>query len=229
MKKLLTIFYLISLSFTSNINANASQLQIQLYNNATELVNKGKLVKAREQFQHIQLSYPFSALAIKAQKMSAFASYMLKDYTKTIIDTEKYIDRYYNTQDIQYIYYLRAMSYYKQIKIIDTDSTPAQDALEAFNRVIKKFPKTEYAKEAQIKYDEIMNYLAAKEMNIGLFYFKVGNYASAIQRFKIIDINYGNTDYVPEALLRLTESFKALNMFEEAEHYHNEFLLHLIR
>ncbi|MBQ4874553.1 MAG: outer membrane protein assembly factor BamD [Rickettsiaceae bacterium H1] len=192
---------------------------IDLYNQGIDLIGENKLSNAIEKFQQVQLMYPFSFCAMKAQLMSSFISYVKGDYLASASDAEKYIEIYSNSNQIEYAYYLLAMSYYKQIDTIERDNTIADQALGAFNEIILTFSESKYVRAAKVKRHEILNYLAAKEMNIGLFYLRIGNYIPAIGRFKNIISSYPETDYVPEATYRLTEVFNALNLPKEQEYY----------
>jgi outer membrane protein assembly factor BamD len=53
-------------------------------------------------------------------------------------------------------------------------------------------------------------------MEIGRFYLRKGHYLAAINRFRTVVDRYQSTTHVPEALLRLTESYTALGLREEA-------------
>jgi outer membrane protein assembly factor BamD len=59
--------------------------------------------------------------------------------------------------------------------------------------------------------------LAAKEMEIGRYYLKRGNYAAAINRFRTVVQDYQTTSYTAEALHRLVECYLALGFTDEAQ------------
>ena len=88
--------------------------------------------------------------------------------------------------------------------------------LQALREVIEGYPDTEYARSSILKFDLAFDHLAAKEMEIGRYYLKRGNYASAINRFRVVVEDYQTTTHTPEALMRLTESYLALGIPEEA-------------
>ena len=53
-------------------------------------------------------------------------------------------------------------------------------------------------------------------MEIGRYYERRGQYLAAINRFKIVTEKYQTTTHVPEALHRLTESYLALGIVDQA-------------
>ena len=80
-------------------------------------------------------------------------------------------------------------------------------AYKSFNQVIKRFPKSEYAKDSQQKIILIKSNKASKHMMIGRFYLKEKKYTAALNRFKLVIENYSMTKFTPEALHRMVEIY----------------------
>ena len=74
-----------------------------------------------------------------------------------------------------------------------------QDALIALEDVITRFPDTSYARDARLKIDLTRDHLAGKEMTVGRFYLRRQHYLAAVNRFKNVIAEYGNTTHAPEA------------------------------
>ncbi|MEX1147122.1 MAG: outer membrane protein assembly factor BamD, partial [Sphingomonadales bacterium] len=91
-----------------------------------------------------------------------------------------------------------------------------EQALRALDEVVNRYPDTDYAKDARLKIELTRDHLAGKEMEIGRFYLQRGEYLAAIGRFGNVVENYETTTHVAEALHRMTESFTALGLVEEA-------------
>jgi len=108
------------------------------------------------------------------------------------------------------------LSYYEQISDVARDQKMTELALNALNEIIKRFPETQYARDAKIKIDLTHDHLAGKEMNIGRYYLKQKQYLAAINRFRTVVEKYDTTTHVPEALHRLTEAYLALGITSEA-------------
>ena len=77
--------------------------------------------------------------------------------------------------------------------------------------------RSNYAKDAKFKIDLTRDHLAGKQMAIGRYYERKGQYLAAINRFKIVTEKYQTTTHVPEALHRLTESYLALGIVDQAK------------
>jgi outer membrane protein assembly factor BamD len=94
-----------------------------------------------------------------------------------------------------------------------------QQALDALNEVQRRYPATEYAADARLKSDLVNDHLAGKEMEIGRFYEKSGNWLAAQLRFRNVIEKYQTTSHTPEALYRLAETNLALGIPGEAKKY----------
>jgi outer membrane protein assembly factor BamD len=68
-----------------------------------------------------------------------------------------------------------------------------------------------------LKVDLVQDHLAGKEMEIGRFYQRRGSWLASVVRFRRVVEDYNTTSHTPEALMRLTESYMALGIPEEAK------------
>ena len=84
-----------------------------------------------------------------------------------------------------YAQYLMALSYYDQIDEVGRDQGLTFQALQGMRDVIEKYPDSEYARSAILKFDLAFDHLAAKEMEIGRYYLKRRHYTAAINRFRV--------------------------------------------
>lgn len=116
-----------------------------------------------------------------------------------------------------YAYYLKAISYYEQITDVQRDARMTELAMGALEEVVRRFPDTPFARDARLKIDLTNDHLAGKEMEVGRFYMRRGQYVGAINRFKVVVDRFQTTSHVPEALHRLVEAYAALGLASEAE------------
>jgi outer membrane protein assembly factor BamD len=149
--------------------------------------------------------------------MNTFSLYQDGKYDDAIGSAQRYIGLYPSSADTPYVYYLEGMSYYNQIADISHDQDRAQKASVIFSQIIEKYPKSEYTEDARYKLQVTRDQLAGKEMAIGRFYMNQKNYTAAINRFHDVLAKYQNTRHTEEALERLTESYLALGITNEAQ------------
>ncbi len=188
----------------------------ELYNQALDLLKDDDPHKAAQAFEEVDRQHPYSEWATRAQLMSAYAYYKANDYDAAVDAARRFIDLHPGNKDVAYAYYLIGVCRYEQISDVGRDQKMTEDALNAFEELIRRFPDSEYARDAELKVQLARDHLAGKEMAIGRYYLRRGIYVAAINRFRNVIENYQTTTHVPEALLRLTEAYMALGVTDEA-------------
>jgi outer membrane protein assembly factor BamD len=189
----------------------------QIYADAWRQIGRGNWAQAAQQFDEVERQHPYSVWARRSMLISAFCSYKATKYTDAIGTAEQYITLHPGSKDVAYAFYIRAISYYEQIVDVSRDQTNSEQALAALNDVVQRFPGTEYANDARLKVDLVLDHLAGKEMTIGRYYLTRNEYIGAINRFKVVIQQYQTTSQTPEALERLTEAYFALGVTTEAQ------------
>lgn len=189
----------------------------QLYNEALAALNSENYIAAAQGFDEVERQHPYSVWSTKAQLMSAFAYYQSNKYDQAILAAERFIELHPGNKDVPYAHYLKAISYYEQISGVGRDQKATQQALDALQKLVRRFPNTEYARDAKLKIDLTKDHLAGKEMEIGRYYLKSDQYVAAINRFREVVEKYQTTTHVPEALHRLTEAYLSLGITDEAK------------
>ena len=182
-----------------------------------ELEASPKPTEAARYFGEVERLYPYSEWAKRALIMQAFAYHKARDYENSRASAQRYIDFYPADQDAAYASYLLALSYYDQIDEVGRDQGLTYQALQALRVVIEQYPDSEYARSAILKFDLAFDQLAAKEMEIGRYYLKRGNYTAAINRFRVVVEQFQTTTHTAEALHRLVEAYLALGLNDEAQ------------
>jgi outer membrane protein assembly factor BamD len=188
-----------------------------LYNEAQDLLENGDPRRAGRAFEEVERQHPYSQWATRAQLMSAYAFYEANNYDEAIAAAERFIELHPGHPDVPYAYYLVGLSYYEQISDVGRDQKMTERALEAFDELIRRFPDSRYARDGELKADLARDHLAGKEMSIGRYYLRRGQYVAAINRFRSVVERYQTTTHVAEALHRLTESYLALWLEQEAQ------------
>jgi outer membrane protein assembly factor BamD len=187
-----------------------------LYNAARERLDRGLYTQAAALFDEVERQHPYSVWARRAQLMSAFSYYAAKDHTKSIDSARRFLSIHPGNRDAPYALYLIALNHYEQIRDVTLDQGTSRQAMDALNEVIRRYPATRYAADARIKLDLVRDHLAGHEMEVGRFYQDRRQWLAAVSRFRNVIDDYQQTSHVPEALMRLTESYLALGVPEEA-------------
>ena len=188
-----------------------------LYSSAMNDLQEGRHESAAQAFEEVERQHPYSIWATRAQLMAAYAYYQDNNYDQSVLAADRFIQLHPGNRDVDYAYYLIAISHYERISDVSRDQQMTELAVDALNEVVRRFPDTEYARDAHLKLDLTYDHLAGREMNIGRFYLDRKHYLAAIKRFQTVIEEYQTTSHVPEALHRLTEAYLALGVTEEAQ------------
>ena len=226
-KFLLSFFFILILVSCSKEEVRKSVIKekildlqvLETYEEGMNYLEDGDAIYAASKFNEAELLFPQSEWAPKSALMAAYAYYS-QDYLKdAIAELDRFLKVYPKHKNLDYIYYLLAISYYEQIVDEKKDLQSIIKAKQYFEIVIRDYQKTSYALDAEFKIDLINDILAAKEMYIGRYYFEKKKWISAINRFQTIINDYETTIYAEEALHRLVEVHYIIGLKDEAKKY----------
>jgi len=192
---------------------------IDSYKEGIKALEDGDVLFAAKKFNEAELVYPQSDWAPKSALMSAYSYYIQDYYGDAVFELNRFIKTYPKDLRLSYAHFLLGMCYYEQIVDEKKDLGPILKAKEKFNYILKNYPDTDFALDAQFKLDLINDISASKEMYIGKHYVKKQKWIPAINRFKTIVNNYETTVYVEEALFRLVEIYYLLGLTDESQKY----------
>ena len=192
---------------------------IDAYNEGLEELEKNDVIYAARKFNEAELLYPQSVWAPRAALMAAYAYFSQLYYDDTIIELEKFLQKYKNHPRRDYAYYLLALSHYNLIIDETKDLEEILKAEKYFKIIIKNYPNTEFAIDSEFKLELIKEILASKEMYLARYYVDREKWIPAINRFKTVINDYETTIYVEEALHRLVELHYKLGLVDESKKY----------
>src|ERR1041384_4783900 len=130
--------------------------------------------------------------------MTSFSPYKPKNYSGAIATADSYISLHPGSREVAYAFYLKAISLYEQIVDVGRDQSNTEQALTALQDVVQRFPDTEYARDATLKIDLTIDHLAGKEMTVGRYYLRRGDFIGAINRFRVVVERYQRTTQIAE-------------------------------
>ena len=221
--KLILIILLISCSKNDKVSIvkekNLETQMIEAFKEGYIELENGDVLFAAKKFNEAELLYPQSVWAPKAALMAAYAYYSQDYYFDAEYELKRFIKVYPNEKNISYAHYLLGMVYYEKIVDEKKDLEPLILAEDRFKFILKNYPDTDFALDATYKLNLIQDYLASKEMYIGIHYMKKKKWIAAIKRFKNVVNNYEETSFIDEALHRLVELYYRLGLIEESQKY----------
>ena len=188
-----------------------------LYQTALSDMDKQRYNTAIENLKKLERQHPYSEFNEKAKLMEVYANYRIGKFDEAILAADRYMALFPSSDEMPYVLFLKGTSYFAQITDITRDQQLSQDAIATYTLLISNYPKSDYAKDAREKMVIAVDQLAGKEMSVGRYYAGNGQYAAAINRFRVVVDKYQTSTHIEEALFRLTESNLALGLTNEAQ------------
>ena len=204
----------------------------QIMSDGLEKLEKGRYEAATESFQKIKDRYPYSKFAITAELKMADSLYETRSFDEAFEAYDEFEKLHPKNEHIPYVIYQKGMCHFQQLKTIDRDQSHTLMAKEAFERLVNRFPRDDYANKARKNIRKCLIYLAEYELYVGHFYFRMENYRAALERYIYIIKNYPDMGQYHEALGYIARCKEALaaekNLTEENENRITTILKRLI-
>jgi outer membrane protein assembly factor BamD len=201
MKKLLIISLIIFLFsgcgfFEGTVNQQMNKSADELAREGAEAFQKEDYKAALKAYNDIKDWYPYSQYAILAEISIANSHFFLKEYDEALAAYEDFERQHPRNKAIPYVIYQKGLCWFKRVRSIDRDHTPALNSISQFKRLIDQFPGSEYTSKAKEHIEKSMGIIIAHELYIADFYMRTTKYKAALSRYRDIAKKYPGT---PEA------------------------------
>ena len=141
-----------------------------IYNQAVKELDRQDWADAKLLFQEVERQHPFSKWARRSLLMSGYASYRSADHDESIATAQRFISLHPGSDSAPYAYYLIAINYYDQIYDVGRDQATTVAAEASLQQIVRRYPESDYARDARLKLELTHDHLAGKEMSIGRYY-----------------------------------------------------------
>jgi outer membrane protein assembly factor BamD len=195
---------------------------VELYRDATAALESANYEKAAETLEAIDSRYPFGPHSDQVQLDLIYTYYKQGEIALATANIDKFLRLNPTHPDLDYVYYMRGLVYLSVdeqffqnlfgVDRSDRDQSHSQKAFKDFNKIIKEYPQSQYAKDAQQRMIFLKNRLARYEIAIAKWYFKRDAYIASINRAKIVLNNYPDTPSVEEALQIMVLAYRKLGL-----------------
>jgi outer membrane protein assembly factor BamD len=174
---------------------SAEELAIQ----AMEEFEVGKYYAAREKFEKIMDTFPFSPQAMLAELKAADCHYYDKEYLEAKVLYQAFEERHPTNEAIPYVMFQIAMCDFRRTDRIDRDISGAEDSIRSFNRLLRAYPDSPYTAEAKARIRAAREFLVNHEYYVAVFYVRTGKPLQAAHRLKYLLAVYPKATIVPKA------------------------------
>jgi len=202
----------------------ADKPPVELYQDATIALESANFEKASEVLEALDSRYPFGPHSDQVQLDLIYAYYKRGEMALTLANIDKFIRLNPTHPDLDYLYYISGITrlsgdeqFFQNLFGVDRfnrDQSNSQRAFKDFNKILKYYPKSQYAKDAHQRMIYIKNRLARYEISIAEWYIKREAYVAAINRSKTVLNNYSDTESVKDALEIMIQAYDELELEE---------------
>lgn len=189
-------------------------------------LNKNNYKEAIRYFEAIDALYPFDPEARQGQIYAIYAYYKADDYASAIAAADRYIHLYPSGKNTDYAYYMKGIVNFEKdrnwLQKIYTrhseelDLVNLKESFTDFETLIKLFPKSFYAKDAEKRMLHIRSLLAKRELQIARFYFDRKAYIAAANRASYIVKHLEGAPQIADALKIMIKSYRFLGADKQA-------------
>lgn len=233
--RLLSITVIISLlqacASTTNPEDPTSGMDAkQIYEKASKELKDGDYETAIKFYERLEARFPYGQFAERAQMEIAYAYFKDNEQESAILAADRFIKLHPNHPNVDYMYYMRGLASYDltrsfleslfNVDPTERDPKAARRSFEYFAELIKKFPRSRYAKDAVQRMLAIRDSLAKYEVHVANYYLSRGAYLAAANRSKYVVENYQRTPAVADALAIMVQAYTKLGMKELASDAH---------
>ncbi len=191
----------------------------EIYENAYREFNKEHFARAAEEFLSAESQHPSHEYASDALIMAAYSYYKDDDFAGALLAADRFMRFHPGHRDVPYVLYLRGMCYYRQVSDVRREPGMSVYALQQFQQLAERFPRSPYAENAKNKITILKNYIAGKAMYAARNDMRRQNWPSAITHLQSIVTGAQETVMTPEAMFRLTECYRAIGLESQASGY----------
>lgn len=196
----------------------------RLYQEARSQIKQGAYETAIGYLQKLKARYPYGEYAAMGQLDLAEAHYNKKQMSEALAAVAQFIKLYPAHKRIDYAYYLRGMIHFKADRgffsfilgkrhdYSDRDPKAAADSIRAFEDLLRRFPKSQYAEDSRQRIIYLKDMMARHEIHIARFYLERKAYVAAVNRCKYVLTHFQRTGSTEDALGIQLQAYRKMGM-----------------
>jgi outer membrane protein assembly factor BamD len=184
----------------------------RLYQEAKAALRLDQYHLAVGYLEKLEARYPYGQYAAQAQLDVAYAYYRGNEPTLALAAAERFIRLHPTHPFVDYAYYLKGLIHFDvkrrifdrllgaNVDYSDRDPETMRKAVNAFRDLVKRFPDSRYAPDANQRLTYLVDLMAKSEIHIARHYYKYEAYVATVNRCKYVLENFQNTASTEDAL-----------------------------
>ncbi|HTO95692.1 MAG TPA: outer membrane protein assembly factor BamD [Myxococcales bacterium] len=179
----------------------------------------GNPMEATRFFEYVRNNFPYSQYASLAQLAIADMAFERDDWNQAALQYQDFVKAHPSHPKADYAAFRVGQAYFNdrpsELFLLppsfEKDQGPLRQALEALNRFVSAYPKSEYNAKARAMISDCREMLAAHERYVGEFYWKREQWKGAAGRFMTLADTYGDLEggkLRSESLWRAAQAYR---------------------
>ncbi|MDZ7684320.1 MAG: outer membrane protein assembly factor BamD [Gammaproteobacteria bacterium] len=203
------------------------QTELEFYESAQSGLRSGNYEAAIERLQLLEARFPFGRYAEQAQLEIIYAYYRSAQYESARSAADRFIRLHPQHPNVDYAYFLRGMASYEEdqnflerflpIDPAARDLGTARDSFNDFAQLVRRFPESKYAPDAQKRMIHLRNLLARHEVKVARYYITREAYVAAANRGRYVFEKFQGAPSVPDALAIMVQAYTLMGADELAD------------
>lgn len=191
-----------------------------MYQEAKRSLENGNYGRAVRYYRRLVSRFPYGEYTEQAQLELAYARYKNGQASEALSTLDRFIKTYPTHRHIDYAQYLRALvnfsrdaSFLDRIARIDLTERDLGNIRQSFNdfgELIRRYPNSRYAVDARQRMVHLRNLLARHEIGVASYYLRRDAWVAAANRAHYLVEHFPQSEYVPDALAVIAESYTRL-------------------
>jgi outer membrane protein assembly factor BamD len=182
--------------------------------------------RAIEIFQSIIDNYPYSEYAVDAELRIADAYFSDGKFEEALSYYRDFADLHPDHEKVPYTIFRSALCHESQLESIERDQTATRSALVFLDRLLVRYPHSEYAREAEPMWRSLQVHLAENSESVADFYRDRGEYEAAAERYRNILNDHPGLGLDARVLFKLGECYASLRRYDEADRIYRTLVAH---
>ena len=158
----------------------------------------------------------------QAQLELCYVWWKADEIANALAACDRFLKLHPNHPNADYIYYLKGLINFKEdlgfVAYLgssdpsERDSDASKEALNSFAELLRRYPNSKYAPDAQKRVLYLVNALAQKEIHVAKYYIKRQAFLAAANRAQQVLKDFPNTPSNEEALYIMVVAYKELGL-----------------
>ncbi|GKX58382.1 outer membrane protein assembly factor BamD [Leminorella grimontii] len=199
----------------------------EMYATAQEKLQSGNFRGAITELEALDSRYPFGPYSQQVQLDLIYAYYKADELPLAQATIDRFARLNPTHPNIDYVMYMRGLTDmafdgnmvqdFFGIDRSDRDPQHARAAFSDFTQLVRRFPQSAYANDAQKRLVYLHNRLANYELSVAQYYTKRGAYVAVVNRVEQMMRDYPDAQATREALPLMENAYRQMNLAAQAD------------